>query len=85
MDILQIHDYISRDSPSAGGKWGREIKRQIGSLEKFPMRCPVIPESAELGNEYRHLIYGNYRTLFKVIGSRGVIMRVIHGARLLDI
>ncbi len=85
MDILQIRDCISRDSPSAGGKWVREIKRQIGSLEKFPLRCPVIPESAELGNEYRHLIYGNYRTLFKVIGSSVVIMRVIHGARLLDI
>jgi plasmid stabilization system protein ParE len=85
LDILQIRDHISRDNESAASKWVQEIRRQIDSLEKFPLRCPVIPESSELGKEYRHLIYGNYRTLFKVIGSRVLIMRVIHGARLLDI
>jgi toxin ParE1/3/4 len=85
LDILQIRDHISRDNQSAAGKWVQEIRRQIDSLEKFPLRCPVIPESSELGKEYRHLIYGNYRTLFKVIGSRVLIMRVFHGARLLDV
>lgn len=85
LDILQIRDHISKDNRSAAGKWVQEIKRQIDSLGKFPLRCPVIPESSELGKEYRHLIYGNYRTLFNIIGSRVVIMRVIHGARLLDI
>ena len=55
------------------------------SLEIFPLRCPVIPESFELGVEYRHIIYGHYRTIFKVDHSRVIIMRVIHGARLMDL
>ena len=49
------------------------------------MRCPVIPESRELGKEYRHIIYGNYRTIFRIDGTRVIIMRVIHGARLLSL
>ena len=53
--------------------------------EQFPVRCPVIPESRELGKEYRHIIYGNYRTIFRIDGTRVIIMRVIHGARLLSL
>jgi len=37
-----------------------------------------------LGIEYRHITYGHYRTIFRVEGSRVIILRVIHGARLLD-
>ena len=62
-----------------------EIVLQIDSLEQFPLRCPVIPESRELGREYRHIIYGNYRTIFRIDGSSVIIMRVIHGARLLSL
>ncbi len=48
-------------------------------------RCPIIPESQELGKECRHILYGNYRTIFRMEGSRVIIMRVIHGDRLLDL
>ncbi|MFH1434272.1 MAG: type II toxin-antitoxin system RelE/ParE family toxin [Pseudomonadota bacterium] len=83
-DILEIFAYISRDNRTAATQWVEEIERQIGSLERFPERCPVIPESKELGEEYRHLVYGNYRTIFRIEESKIIIMRVIHGARLLD-
>lgn len=83
-DIREIYEYISLDKMLSARQWVRELEHQIESLESFPLRCPVIPESKELGRAYRHLIYGNYRTIFKVIGERVVIMRVIHGARLLD-
>jgi len=29
-------------------------------------------------------VHGNYRTIFKIVESRVIIMRVLHGARLLD-
>ncbi len=83
-DITSIFEYISQDNPNAASKWIEEIERQIDSLENFPMRCPVIPEAEELGQEYHHLIYGNYRTIFRIRGSKVIIMRVIHSARLLD-
>jgi len=83
-DIKEIHSTIARDNPLAAAKWFEEVERQIHSLENFPLRCPVIPEAQELGNQYRHLIYGYYRTIFRIEGKGVIILRVIHGARLLD-
>ena|GEM_PF-253324 len=84
-DIWGIFQYIASDNQTAAINLIKEIERQINSLEIFPLRCPVIPESFELGVEYRHIIYGHYRTIFKVENSRVIIMRVIHGARLMDL
>lgn len=84
-DILDIFRYISQDKGNVAVRWVNEIERQIETLEKFPARCPIIPESDELGEVYHHLIYGNYRTIFKIDGSKVTIMRVIHCARLLDL
>ena len=84
-DIQKIFKYILRDNKKAAIKWVEEIERQIDRLENFPMRCPIIPEAQELEKEYRHLIYGNYRTIFRIEELKVIIMRVIHGARLLDL
>lgn len=62
----------------------KEILRQIGLLERFPQRCAVIPEAGELDAEYRHIIYGNYRTIYRIAGHKVIIMRVVHGAMLID-
>ena len=84
-DIRDIFRYIASDNESAAKRLITEIEEQIESLEQFPLRCPVIPESKELGREYRHIVYGNYRTIFRIEGYRVIIMRVFHGARLLDL
>lgn len=84
-DARDIFRYVASDNKAAANKWITEIERQIDSLEQYPLRCPVIPESQDLGKEYRHIIYGNYRTVFRIEGSRVIIMRIIHGARLLDL
>ena len=84
-DIESILEYIRRDNPTAAIRWIKELERQIGSLENLPNQCPIIPEAEELEREYRHLIYGDYRTIFRVQGLKVTIMRVIHGGRLLDL
>ena len=83
-DATEIHDHIARDSPRAALEWLGELERQVASLERFPLRFPVIPEARDLGVEYRHLVYGNYRTVYRVEGSTVWIVRIVHGARLLD-
>lgn len=50
----------------------------------MPRRHEVIPEADELGVEYRHIILGNYRTIYRVDERRVIILRIIHAARLLD-
>jgi toxin ParE1/3/4 len=82
--MLGIYDYMERDSRQRAVKWFREIERQVRTLSSSPKRCPVIPESEEIGREYRHLIYGNYRTIFRIEGEVVYVVRVVHGARLLD-
>jgi toxin ParE1/3/4 len=84
-DIAEIFHYIASDNQSAAVSFVLEIEKQIDSLEKFPTRCSVIPESFELGIEYRHILYGHYRTIFRVESSRVIILRIIHGARLLSL
>lgn len=84
-DAFRIYEFIKEDSPSRAARWYGEIERQMRTLARFPRRCPVIPESAEIGVEYRHLIFGNYRTVFRIEDDTVWIVRIIHGAQLLDI
>ena len=83
-DIAEIWDYIAQDSPAKAESFILALEEQIASLEKFPERCTHIPENEILGTAYRHLIHGSYRTIFRIAGSRVIVLRVIHGSRLLD-
>ena len=83
-DIAEIRDYIAQDSPGNADAFLLALEEQIASLERLPERCPRIPENEILGTAYRHLIHGSYRTIFRIAGSRVIILRVIHSARLLD-
>jgi len=84
-DLREIFHYIAADNEEAANRLVSEIERQIDSLERYPLRCPVIPESPELGKEYRHIIYGQYRTVFRIDGTRVFILRILHSARLLSL
>jgi plasmid stabilization system protein ParE len=78
--VAEIWEYIAQDKPA----FILRLEEQISTLESLPKRCPLVPENELLGTAYRHLLYGNYRTIFKIVGSRVIILRVLHGARLLD-
>ena len=83
-DVIRIYEYIERRSPERAVKWFAEIERQAQTLSRHPNRCPVIPEADDIGVEYRHLIWGHYRTVFRIEGTTVYVVRVIHGARLLE-
>ncbi len=84
-DIEEIYTFIAEDNIKAAEKFVSELERQAKTLEAFPERGPVIPENELLGTRYRHLIYGNYRTLFRISGQTVYVLRVLHGARLFDL
>lgn len=84
-DIENIWSYIAEDSPGTATAFILALEEQIAALESFPERCPHIPENELLGTRYRHLIHGNYRTIYKISGKTVIVLRVIHGARLLEI
>jgi len=83
-DVEEIWTYIAADSPGNATDFILSLEEQIETLEQFPVRCPLIPENELLGTSYRHLLYGSYRTIFRIAGTTVYILRVIHSARLLD-
>jgi plasmid stabilization system protein ParE len=48
------------------------------------LRYEVVPEADAIDRPWRHLGFGAYRIIYRVDGNRVRILRVIHGARLLD-
>jgi len=83
-DAEAIWTFIAKDNPAAADRFLLELDRQVATLERFPERCALIPENELMGTTYRHLVHGDYRTLFRVAGRRVIVVRVVHGARLLD-
>ncbi|MGM0441361.1 MAG: type II toxin-antitoxin system RelE/ParE family toxin [Elusimicrobiota bacterium] len=82
-DILSIFRHIAKDSEQAAKKWVNEVEKQFETLVKFPKRGPVIPEAEELEVAYRHLVYGNYRTIFRLYKKKVFVLRVVHSSQLL--
>ena len=85
VDLEEICILIAADSVENATRFVTELEAKIGTLEQMPNRCPAIPENALLGTEYRHLIIGDYRVIFRVEGPAVYVLRIIHGNRLLDI
>ncbi|MHB8773414.1 MAG: type II toxin-antitoxin system RelE/ParE family toxin [Syntrophales bacterium] len=83
-DITESWDYLAQENPDSASAFILRMEEQIGTPAYFPERCSLVPENELLGAVYRHLLFGQYRTIFKIIGARVIILRVIHGARLLD-
>lgn len=84
-DVEEIWNFIAQDSPEAAERLIGRLEEHIETSERFPERCPLIPENEILRTHYRHLLYGNYRAVFRIEKKTVYVLRIIHGARLLDI
>ena len=83
-DADEIRRFIGRDDPGAADRFVGELERQVGALERLPERCPLIPENGLLKTAYRHLLFGDYRTISRVSGRTVLVLRIVHGTQLLD-
>ena len=85
-DIAECHLWIAEENTEAAGRWFDSVYETIGSLEIFPERCPLAPESNFLNVEIREIFHGRrrhrYRILFTVSEGAVHILHVRHGARL---
>jgi plasmid stabilization system protein ParE len=82
---LSCKNFIARDKPKAAAKWARTAYTEMRSLRYFPMRNEVIPEADEIRYPYRHIIFGNYRIIYKVEENFVTVVRVIQASRLLHV
>jgi plasmid stabilization system protein ParE len=81
-DVQAIHDLIAKDKKRAASKWVREFHRLAQSLSYLPFRYELVPDIEDIDRPWRHIIFGNYRIIYRVDGNRVTVLRVVHGARL---
>lgn len=85
-DIAEACLWIAEYDVEAANRWFASLYEDIGSLEMFPERCPLAPESKFLNREIREIFHGRrqykYRILFTMKRSEVHIVHVRHGSRL---
>jgi plasmid stabilization system protein ParE len=85
-DIEEAHRWLAERDVEAADRWFNSIYDTIGSLETFPERCPLAPESKFFNREIRETFHGRrqhkYRILFTVTEKGVRVLHVRHGARL---
>ena len=84
-DLEKIYYFIAEDNINNAKRFIHQIEVKIFTLETFPERQPLISENEYFNTDYRHLIYKKYRIIYKIVSDEVYILRVIHGAKLLDI
>jgi plasmid stabilization system protein ParE len=73
--------WIWRDSPASAFRWQNGLEDAIDSLERFPERCPLAPESDVLEIQVRQLLYKSHRVLFVIDAKTVYVLHVRHAAR----
>jgi toxin ParE1/3/4 len=80
-DLIEIHNYIHRDNPSAAEKLVRAVNAKCELLARSPRIGRARPE---LKPDLRSFPYGAYLILYRIIEDGVEIVRVAHSARNLD-
>ena len=84
-DIEAAYLYLRDRSESAAERWLAGVEQAIKTLDTFPHRCGLAPESKEFPEVIRQLLYGRrsgrYRILYIVRGEVVHVLHVRHGAR----
>ncbi len=77
-DLIDIIEYIIRDSRSNASKIFRKTKNKANSLNISPQQGRIVPELREQGiTQYRELIITHWRLMYRVAESNIYIVSVL--------
>jgi plasmid stabilization system protein ParE len=82
-DMEAIYEFIEADTSESAFVWFNDLAEAVYSLERFPERGAVIPESKVL----RHLLFGKKPSTYRIIyavDKHNRVVNVLHirpGAR----
>ena len=79
----EIAEYIAQDKPSAAEKWINTVFSKVEQLKSFPEIGRVAPEIKN--DQFRELIYGNYRIIYRIEKTQISILTIRHGKQILPI
>jgi plasmid stabilization system protein ParE len=85
-DIGEAFEWLAEQDVGAAVRWYNRLLEVVLSLEIFPERCPLAPETNFLDEKIREIFHGRrqhkYRILFTVSKNKVHVLHVRHGARL---
>jgi toxin ParE1/3/4 len=79
----EIAGYIAQDKPSSAEKWIKTVFSKVEQLKSSPELGRIVPEIGN--NQFRELVYGNYRVIFRIEAERISILTIRHGKQILPI
>jgi len=79
----EIAEYIALDKPSAADKWITTLFSKVEQLVSAPKIGRVVPEMGD--EQFRELIYGNYRIIYRAEKRQVSILTIRHGKQILPI
>jgi toxin ParE1/3/4 len=79
----EIAGYIAQDKPSAAEKWIKTVFSKVEQLKSAPELGRIVPEIRN--NQFRELIYGNYRVIYRIETEQISILTIRHGKQILPI
>ena len=79
-DLRSIRLFIERDSPRYGRLVAERLFEATLRLEQFPRSGRMIPEVGR--EDYRELIVGEYRIVYRLDGEAAVLLTVFRSSRL---
>jgi len=79
----EIAEYIALDKPAAADKWITTIFSKVEQLASSPEIGRVVPEIED--EQFRELIYGNYRIVYRIEKKQVSILTIRHGKQILPI
>ena len=79
----EIAGYIALDKPLAAEKWINKIFSKVEDLELSSEIGRVVPEINN--RQFRELIYGNYRIIYRIETKQISILTIRHGRQILPI
>jgi toxin ParE1/3/4 len=79
----EIAEYIAQDKPSAAEKWINTVFSKVERLKSSPEIGRVVPEIRN--DQFRELIYGNYRIIYRIEKTQISILTIGHGKQILPI
>lgn len=69
-DAEKTYLWLKEESEEIANKWFKDLVKTINSLQNFPSRCPLAPETRSFLIDIRQLLYGKgkqqYRILFGI-------------------
>lgn len=82
IDLIEIYNYISKDSLYFARKTVAEILNKVDYLYMFPYMGKQVQEFSN--EDYRELIYKSYKIIYEIDSSIIYIHRIWHSARLIN-